>query len=391
MIHEEIILTVNTASIIILLIMALLLCSASRFKGESCYVSLTILFTTIPDYIYNVCDFFDWDYVALLMAPIAYSANLTVMPFMLLLAHRSFNPYYRFRYAYFLHFLPAMVFAMLVGMELSGMSAEEQENFSVERVASFQSMLTGVNFSMISAQLLVYSYFIFSYLRRVRSVITNTQSQADLLGKVWIPRFITFISVLIIVAMLGSQFYPLGGFRLFYIINALAMSYLLYSELQLVFAVRKNSIPSQVEITEMETDAHSFLAETAVCKSSADDSAEYTLALKQYAVRVEEYLHDTEAYTNPNLTLRDVAKATGISSNNLSRAINSVLGKSFFNLVNEMRVEKSKSMLLQKKENGLTLETIAEKCGFNSRVTFNNAFKRVTGSTTTEWCRQSHA
>ena len=46
-----------------------------------------------------------------------------------------------------------------------------------------------------------------------------------------------------------------------------------------------------------------------------------------------------------------------------------------------------KALLISKKEKGLTLETIAEQCGFNSRITFNNAFKKVIGVTTTEWLR----
>ena len=94
---------------------------------------------------------------------------------------------------------------------------------------------------------------------------------------------------------------------------------------------------------------------------------------------------------NPNLSLKDVAKATGLSSKNLSRAINAILEKSFFDLVNGLRVEKSKALLLAKKERGYTLDTIAEECGFNSRFTFNAAFKRATGLTTSEWLKSTKA
>ena len=86
-----------------------------------------------------------------------------------------------------------------------------------------------------------------------------------------------------------------------------------------------------------------------------------------------------------------MAKATGLSSKNLSRAINTVLEKSFFDLVNGLRVEKSKALLLAKKERGYTLDTIAEECGFNSRFTFNAAFKRATGLTTSEWLKSTKA
>ena len=52
--YSEFILIVNAASVIILLVMALLLCLAARFKGESSYAAMIIVVSTVPVYIYNV-------------------------------------------------------------------------------------------------------------------------------------------------------------------------------------------------------------------------------------------------------------------------------------------------------------------------------------------------
>ncbi len=384
--YDEIILIINSFSFITLMVMTLLLCSAVRFKSESSRTALFIYFTTLPDFIYNICDYFNWNSVALMMAPIAYSANLTVMPFMLLLAHRAFNPYYRLRYEGLLHFLPAVCFAALVAFKIWTMPAEESEHFSVERSAGFRTMLTSVNFIMISMQLVIYSYFIFSYLRKVKQYIFNYHSSADFSDKVWVPRFITFIGFLMIVVMISSIFDPLGGFRLFYLINVVALGYLLYLELQIVHAIRNNRFPTQIDVTVAEADYIAIEKKRRqYCK--AESSKENLQELEQYARLVEEYLRTSEVYTNPDLSLADVSKAMGISSKNISRAINIVLNRNFFNLVNSFRIEKSKALLLVKKEKGLTLETIAEQCGFNSRFTLNNAFKKITGQKTTEWLR----
>ena len=109
--------------------------------------------------------------------------------------------------------------------------------------------------------------------------------------------------------------------------------------------------------------------------------------LEQCARRVEEYLIASEAYTDADLSFADVAGAVGISSKKVSVAINFVLGKTFYDLINGLRVEKSKTLLQEKKQRGLTLETIAEKCGFNSRIVYSNAFKKATGMTTTQWLK----
>lgn len=186
--------------------------------------------------------------------------------------------------------------------------------------------------------------------------------------------------------MIGSIVNPLGGFRLFYIINILAIGYLLYSELQIVFAIRNNHVPTPAAIAEAEAE----FIETKINRqtpTTQDKNSEELLKLEHYAREMEEYLRSSEIYVNPYLSLKDVAKATGISSKNLSKSINGILGKNFFDLVNGFRVEKSMALLKAKKEKGLTLETIAEQCGFNSRITFNNAFKKVTGLSTSEWIK----
>ena len=386
MVYNEFILIADTASIIILLIMALLLCIANRFKGESSYATLVILFITLSDYIYTLCNFFGEREIALVTAPIAYSANLTLLPFMLLLTQRAFNPYYRFRWRALLHFLPAAAFATLVTFQINRMSIDEITSFRIIRETGFHTLLSIVNILVIATQLIIYFYLIFSYLRKVKRYIFNTRSEAELSSKIWIPRFITLIGILIIIAITCSTFDLFDGFRLFYLINVVVMSFLLYSELQIGHAVRNQKAPSIEIVKATEAD---FIATEMKPQPKTDSLQEENMEqLQQYARQVEEYLLDSEAYVNPQLSLNDIAKATGISSKNLSRSINSVLRKNFFDLVNGYRVEKSKALLLAKREKGLTLETIAEQCGFNSQVTFCNVFKKALGMTTTQWLKQ---
>lgn len=383
--YNEFILVVNAVSIIILLVMTLMLCFAARFKGESYYVALFIFITTVLDFIYCVCGYFGWNDIALLMAPVAYSVNLTLMPVMLLLAHRAFNPYYSFRWKVLLHFLPMVVFAVLVGINICLMPPEMAANFTVH-VTGFPALFTRINFLTVTVQLVIYFYWIFSYLRKVKHNILNTRSETELTSKVWVPKFITLVGAMVIVSMVCTLFDPFGGFRLFYFLNLVTMSFLLYSELQIVFTFNKHQLPTRETVDEMEAD---FIA-TGSPEPKADNREKDEMErLQRYARLVEDYFRTSEIYVNPNLSLKDVAKNTGISTNNLSKSINMVLNKNFFELVNGFRVEKSKELLLAKKERGLTLETIAEQCGFNSQYVYCRAFKKQTGVSTSEWLKIS--
>jgi len=205
--------------------------------------------------------------------------------------------------------------------------------------------------------------------------------------KVWIPRFIGLFAAMFVVVMVCYALWPRTDAWLLQLLTVIIMGYLLYAELAIALfeRYRKDTVMTTVAA---EAEAEFIVTEVKPQpQSEADNGKEEMQKLEQYARQVEEYLRTSEVYVNPKLSLRDVSQATGITYNNISKAINATMNKNFFDLVNGFRIEKSKALLMSKKEKGLTLETIAEMCGFNSRITFNNAFKKVIGVTTTEWLR----
>ena len=371
--YNEFILIVNAASVIILLVMALLLCLAARFKGESSYAAMIIVVSTVPVYIYNVCRSLELYEVAIFFAPIAFSVNLTLMPLLWLLVQRGFNPYYRFTPLRLLHFLPAVQSLILF--------------FMIHENTGDDTWLADVNYTMVLLQLIGYFYTIFRYLHKVKHFVRSHYSAAELQRKLWIPRFTTLFVAMFAVVMVCYALWPRTDAWLLQLLTVVIMGYLLYSELAIALFERyRNDVVTATAAAEAEAE---FIATEVKHQPQpeADNSKKEMQKLEQYARQVEEYLRASEVYVDPNLSLKDVATATGISSKNLSKSINATLGKNFFDLVNGFRIEKSKALLISKKEKGLTLETIAEQCGFNSRITFNNAFKKVIGVTTTEWLR----
>lgn len=385
--YSEFILIVNAASVIILLVMALLLCLAARFKGESSYAAMIIVVSTVPVYIYNVCRSLQLYEVAIFFAPIAFSLNLTLMPLLWLLVQRGFNPYYRFTPLRLLHFLPAVLSLILFCASVFSLPQSRYYDFMIHENTGDDTWLGDVNYTMVLLQLIGYFYAIFRYLRKVKHFVRSHYSAAELQRKVWIPRFIGLFAAMFVVVMVCYALWPRTDAWLLQLLTVIIMGYLLYAELAIALFERysKDTVTTTVAAeAEAEFIATEVKPQT---QSEADNGKEEMQKLEQYARQVEEYLRTSEVYVNPKLSLRDVSQATGITYNNISKAINATMNKNFFDLVNGFRIEKSKALLMSKKEKGLTLETIAEMCGFNSRITFNNAFKKVIGVTTTEWLR----
>ena len=385
--YNEFILIVNAASVIILLVMALLLCLAARFKGESSYAAMIIVVSTVPVYIYNVCRSLELYDVAICFAPIAFSVNLTLMPLLWLLVQRGFNPYYKFTPLRLLHFLPAVLSLILFCASVFSLPQSRYYDFMIHENTGDDTWLGDVNYTMVLLQLIGYFYAIFRYLRKVKHFVRNHYSAAELQRKVWIPRFIGLFAAMFVVVMVCYALWPRTDAWLLQLLTVIIMGYLLYAELAIALfeRYRKDTVTTTVAA---EAEAEFIATEVKPQpQPEADNGKEEMQKLEQYARQVEEYLRTSEVYVNPKLSLRDVSQATGITYNNISKAINATMKKNFFDLVNGFRIEKSKALLKSKKEKGYTLETIAEMCGFNSRITFNNAFKKVLGVTTTEWLR----
>ncbi len=122
----------------------------------------------------------------------------------------------------------------------------------------------------------------------------------------------------------------------------------------------------------------------AECERDSDESIDIE-QLKRYADDMVNYLNSSEAFLNPNLTLQEVAVAMNVSPKRLSKSINTILGKTFFEMINGLRIEKAKRMLPGYKSSNQTLDSISSQCGFNSSITFSNVFKKMTGVTPAKW------
>ena len=87
-------------------------------------------------------------------------------------------------------------------------------------------------------------------------------------------------------------------------------------------------------------------------------------------------MNTQKPFLNPDLNLQELAGQLGISPGTLSKVINGLLGKNFNDFVNEYRVQEAKVRLADPQNSHLSILGIAFECGFNSKATFNRAFRK---------------
>ncbi len=107
---------------------------------------------------------------------------------------------------------------------------------------------------------------------------------------------------------------------------------------------------------------------------------------KKLYVRSCAYMEQKRPFLVESFTLDDFAARLYTNKLYLSKTINHYSGGNFRQFVNHFRVKYA--MGLFEKNMSLRVSDMSELSGFHNVVTFNNAFKLMTGETPSAWCRK---
>ena len=111
--------------------------------------------------------------------------------------------------------------------------------------------------------------------------------------------------------------------------------------------------------------------------------------LLDYKNRLEHIMQTEQVFLMSDLTLPKLAKAVNCSVNHLSQVINSGFGMSFFDYLNQYRIESAREILTELDGRRGAVLDVAFTVGFNSNSAFYAAFKKCVGETPAQY-RRSH-
>ncbi len=111
--------------------------------------------------------------------------------------------------------------------------------------------------------------------------------------------------------------------------------------------------------------------------------------IDELSLKLEKIMRERKPYLNSKLTLAELSEISGINTHLLSRIINERHQQNFFNYINNFRIEEFKKIIDREESKNLTLLAIAYEAGFNSKTTFNTAFKKITNQTPREYFKLS--
>jgi AraC-like DNA-binding protein len=111
--------------------------------------------------------------------------------------------------------------------------------------------------------------------------------------------------------------------------------------------------------------------------------------LAEWKPKILSLIEKEKVYEDPELSLSQIAKLLKTNPSIVSKAINQGFQLNFNDFINNYRIEAVKEKLKVGEQKTQTLLGIAYDCGFNSKATFNRAFKKVTGTNPREWMEKN--
>ena len=240
------------------------------------------------------------------------------------------------------------------------------------------------NWYQVAGLLSMSFYLIWSlrYYANYKKLVFDTVSYAETILFQWIRNFmIAFLCILILRVLFfilnpdwgefGSQFWHYISFSfVFYYISINGYS---------------NTIKATI-LNDKKQEVNVFLEEEISKNGSQENPIEKDLDL--WKEKLLALISNKRLYENPRLTLSDVAKELETTSKVVSSVVNAGFQMNFNDFINHYRIEAVKEKLRDGEQHTTTLLGIAYDCGFNSKATFNRAFKKSTSLSPKEYIQK---
>lgn len=276
-----------------------------------------------------------------------------------------------------IHVLPALLYLIdfmpvfLLGPEEKLTLILGEINQTKEYIAFNQSMLFPSNFWIIFRTFMVLLYWVCSvvFLIRHQSKIGDINRFFGKDWVSWMKIYLVFQAGIIFPVFVFSSsfdFYDLIHIPVALLIIISGASILFYPKVL-------------YGMNEFE-----YLLDTQLQKEIIDDE-EMPILTDAKTIEIHEALiileDQKKFYQKKGYAIRDLAKDTGIPSYILTLYINRILDTNFSDFINEKRILQCTKLMQQGDLSHLTLEGLADTCGFSNRNSFLAAFKKFKGTT----------
>lgn len=277
----------------------------------------------------------------------------------------------------FLNYLPSALFVLLImpfyflphHEKLDFLNSNLNQNSSLLSSLIYKTFIFGVSI-VINTQIFTYIFLFIKTFTHYNTEIEKRFSFKEKINLKWAV-VLTFFVLILIFMLNFADLIGIGNslkagiiFNLF----STAVFYFLFLKginQKYIFNEQKLSTEKIIDVeTAQSTDKYqkSFLKPDEKIRISHD---------------LDETIKNRDIFLKKNLNIEFLAKKLNTNTAYLSQIINEQYNSNFFNFVNKIRIQKASELLLSPEHEKFTIEALAELCGFGSRTSFYEAFKKI--------------
>ncbi|NQZ05953.1 MAG: AraC family transcriptional regulator [Algicola sp.] len=226
--------------------------------------------------------------------------------------------------------------------------------------------------SLVYIQVGMYIVAMFKILNRQRKIIIENYSDEHHLTNRWLTQFLFLFSLIYIFA-LARTLYKFSADNNTVEILTLVMMFCAFLSICWILWQALNhpqlfvGVNSKIEVLADKPSVEELA-------NNQKDNA--TTTHDDLIAKLENYMRLNKPFLNPSLSVESLAKQIEVPGNELSILINRKIGQHFFDFVNTYRINFAAEMLSDKNNQKKTVMEILYDAGFNSKSSFNTAFKK---------------
>lgn len=234
------------------------------------------------------------------------------------------------------------------------------------------------NHILLHVQMIIYFVAVFRVLRKSKTLYLENYAGKNINSYNWLFQFTVVLCIVYGIALLKNI---LKFSDYVYISEGIKAGLLLLSLFIICWYLFK-----ALNHPELFRNVDSKLKLVSEMISEEKNNEEPAVSNSEYneeLLRLKNYMIEKKPFLNSSLTIQEVSGEIEIPVRELSLLINHQLGQHFYDFVNTYRIENAMDILKDETKSKVTVLEILYEVGFNSKSSFNTAFKKHTGTTPT--------
>jgi AraC-like DNA-binding protein len=225
--------------------------------------------------------------------------------------------------------------------------------------------------ALMYAHLFVYLVLTYKSLLKYRKIIKDKYSQIDQINLDWLSGSINTFGLVAFVSLIQNFITLAGNRSVFIAALVLLLIFIFYFVNKVILkALRQPELFAGIAQNETSKYLGSNLTSNQI---------------EEYKKQLLALLRTEKPFLDPQVSLADLSEKLSVSTKHLSQVINQSFNKSFFDFINTYRIQEVQQILKESSDDKLTVLEAMYEAGFNSKSSFNTAFKKETGQTPTEF------